>query len=454
MLSLTCFAQYEVTPLPFNTSYADEVAAVPINGGLLYCSNRPQSMLLSRTDMSGEHLFQIYVAYRKDSIQWEPPHILNRNLREKSHIGPSSLSVDGNTLYFTVNNSRDNGIYIARKTQTSWGKIRPFAYNSPKYKTAHPSLSRDEQRLFFASDMPGGFGGFDIYCCKWTGNGWASPENLGAEVNTPADELYPFIQGNGTLYFSSSGHGSMGGLDIFSVQETEGEWLMRRHPEAPINSPRDDFAYAAADDNGWEGYFSSNRAGKTVDMFAFNSLSRQVQQPLFPVFADCTEQKKNSYTYEFFEPGAIRLDTTTFYYEWNFGDGNIKRGEVVEHTYAAPGTYVVQLNVIDSLTGAFESRAADYRVEVRDAEQPYITAPETAAAGETINMDALKTNLPDMRIEDYYWMMGDGTQIKGESIRHAYPARGNYRIRLGVTGVSKETGEKVKICVFRDISIN
>ncbi len=437
---------YEVAPLSINTSYADEVAAVPYGDGLIYCSNRNMNVIVSRTDSKDEHLFHLFYVPRKDSIHWGNPYILDKNLTPYAHQGPCSVSANGNEIYFTLNSKEGNGIYSATKEGDHWSNVRPFVHNSPAYRTAHPSLSRDGKRLFFASDMPGGQGGFDIYCCEWTPRGWGEPVNLGPEVNTSSDELYPFIQENNILYFSSYGHQSMGGLDIFSVREINGTWGLLQYLEAPVNSEYDDFAYVASDAEGMDGYFSTDRGGKNVDIFSFKSL--------FPYFAEYKEQEENDYTYIFDDPGTIDLDSTTFIYEWDLGDGTRKRGKEVEHTFASTGHYIIQLNVIDSLTGEFTKQAAIYDdFYVLDIEQPYMTITGTFEAGKSLSLSATKTYLPQMDIDGYYWILGDGTRVKGENIEHIFAAPGEYQIQLGVTGKSKETGEEMKVSSSRTITI-
>jgi chitodextrinase len=453
---LSAQALYEVAPLPFNTSYADEVAAVSSASGLIYCANSNQNIIFGRKDQNDEYLFQLY-AVQKDGSEWGASAVLYKGLMPNAHKGTGSMSADGKTLYFTANNKQVNGIFIAQKSGNAWANVRPFVHNSAKYKVAHPSLSGDGKRLFFASDMPGGFGGFDIYSCEWTANGWSKPNNLGEEVNSAGNELYPFIQGNGVLFFSSTGHGSMGGLDIFLVHQQQGKWTARQQLEAPVNSNKDDFAYIASDKIGSSGYFSTNRSGKTVDIFSFKSLS--AFESVFPVFAECKEQEENDYTFVF-EPTSFRVDTfdtedvASYYYEWDFGDGAVVRGEKIEHSFASPGVYMVQLNVVDTLTGELESRAADYKVEVTDIEQPYITVKETATAGEKLTLDAHKTYLPNINIEEYYWMLGDGTTIQGASVTHSYTTSGIYQITLGVMGTHKKTGKPAGVCIFRNVVID
>ncbi|MDR0815701.1 MAG: PKD domain-containing protein [Bacteroidales bacterium] len=437
--------RYEVQPLPFNTSYADEVAAIPCANGILFCSNKNQNVLLSRTDLNDEYLFQLYEVERKDE-KWNHPHILQKELISSAHQGPGSLSADGNTLYLTVNDKHTNGIFITRKEGGIWGNVRPFEYNNATYKTAHPSISKDGKYLFFASDMPGGFGGFDIYCCEWTGSKWGKPNNLGEAVNTEANELYPFIQSENILFFASAGHNSAGGLDIFSVIRHNGKWTTRHHEDEPFNSANDDFAYTSPD-GGSSGYFSSNRNGKTIDVFSFKSL--------VPIFSDCIEPEENDYTYVFDFKTSEKDTTENYTYRWDFGDGGVVKGNeaAVSHTFPSTGTYVVSLYVTDLFTGE-ETLEAEYDVLVEDVEQACITAPETATAGEKITLDASLSNLPNINIENYYWVVGEGIVIEGKTIEHIYTTSGTHSVTLGITGTDKETGEKIKICTYKNIIVN
>ncbi|MDR1172643.1 MAG: PKD domain-containing protein [Bacteroidales bacterium] len=440
---------YVVEPLTLNTGYANEVFAIACEDGIIYCSDRRTSFLVNRVDSTDNPLYHLFYAHRKDSTKWGVPHLLSRNMPINAHQGPCSVSLDGQEIYFTANNETGQRIYSAQKSGKNWINIRPFAHNSPNYTTAHPSLSRDGTHLFFASDMPDGFGGFDIYVCERTVSGWGTPKNLGPGVNTPANELYPFIQGTGVLYFSSSGHNSMGGMDIFSVREVNGAWGQLYRMEEPINSAADDLSYTAADADGTGGYIASNRTGRTFNVFSFKSL--------FPVFSDCQEQEENEYNYEFRNLAAaddtIDLENTTLKYVWDLGDGTIMHGQVVEHAYASTGQYEVFLNVVDTLTNEINKEAAHYMMIVEDVEQPYITVSETLYAGALVTFDASKTYLPELDIEEYYWMFGDGTRDKGESAKHVFAAPGVYQVQLGVIGKSKYTGGELKYCTFLDITV-
>jgi hypothetical protein len=294
--------------------------------------------------------------------------------------------------------------------------------------------------------MPEGFGGFDLYVCEWSPRGWSAPQNLGAAVNTDGDEMYPFIQANGQLFFSSTAHRSTGGLDIYYTSEGyDRQWSAPISIGAPLNSPADDISYTATDPDGASGYIASNRSEKTYDLYAFRSL--------FPAFNDCPQQEENDYTYLLEEHGEALLDSSTLKLMWEMGDGTIKYGEEIEHTFPATGAYEVRLSVVDTLTSEIEKEVASYILEVTDIEQPYITVSQNLHAGTPATLHAGKTWLSDMEEKKYYWIFGDGTRARGQYTQHQYNAPGTYRIQLGVTGKSLYTGQPLKACACIELTV-
>jgi len=185
------------------------------------------------------------------------------------HDGPVNFSADGKTLMFTrveyITKKKDKDfvnrakIYFASGKGTNWSKVKPFQYNSDAYSVAHPCLSADGNYLIFTSDMPGGQGGKDLWYCKRNGDGWDKPVNLGFDINTSGDEMFPYIRKDGTLFFSSNGLAGFGGLDIFSAKEKEGKWIVSRNESMLLNSQADDFSICFLNDS--TGYFTSNREG-------------------------------------------------------------------------------------------------------------------------------------------------------------------------------------------------
>lgn len=192
-------------------------------------------------------------------------------LNSKYHEGPVTFFQDYEKLIFTRNNyskgrarkSKDGvtllKLYSSEKGSKKWGNIKELPFNSDNYSCGHPALNPEDNRLYFVSDMPGGQGGTDIYFVDYKDGEWGSPINLGKEVNTAGNELFPFIDENGNLYFASDGHAGLGGLDIFFSELYNG--IPREDPTNlgyPVNSEKDDFGLITDGDR-TEGYFSSNR---------------------------------------------------------------------------------------------------------------------------------------------------------------------------------------------------
>jgi outer membrane protein OmpA-like peptidoglycan-associated protein len=205
------------------------------------------------------------------------------NINSKYHEGPSAFFKDGQRVIFTRNNfvkgkaeNSSDGInklklYIANAAKDGWAGIAELPFNSNEYSTGHPSLNPKENYLFFASDMPGGYGGTDIYAAKIENGNWSQPINLGPKINTKGNEMFPYIDENGSLYFSSEGLPGLGGLDIFFVQLNDTE--VQGSPinlGTPINSNKDDFGILT-DGLRKSGYFSSNRkrGGDDDDIYKF-----------------------------------------------------------------------------------------------------------------------------------------------------------------------------------------
>ena len=140
-------------------------------------------------------------------------------------------------------------IYTATLEGKKWKNITPFEYNGADYSVAHPWISENGKQLFFASDMPGGFGGMDIYVSELNDGNWSEPVNLGEEVNTKGNEVFPFIHADETLYFASDDHETLGGLDIFYATENGGNWDIPTNLEEPFNSEEDDFGFIVDLDN-------------------------------------------------------------------------------------------------------------------------------------------------------------------------------------------------------------
>ncbi len=208
-------------------------------------------------------------------------------INTKYHESSTVFTKDGRTMYFTRNNytgkrrkSDANGttklkLYKASLKNDKWTDIRELPFNSDEYSVAHPALSADESRLYFASDMPGTEGLSDIYFVKVLGeNTYGEPINLGKNINTEGRETFPFITEKGDLFFASDGHIGLGGLDVFVAKPSlKGKYKEPYNVGKPINSPDDDFSFILDEDDKI-GYFTSNRLGGlgSDDIYAFQQI--------------------------------------------------------------------------------------------------------------------------------------------------------------------------------------
>lgn len=216
----------------------------------------------------------------------------SKTLNSKYHEGPATFTRDGARVIFTRNNFNDgkyrtssDGInklklYTATQTSGKWSAAEELPFNSDDYSTGHPALSKDDKLLYFASDMPGGMGGTDIYVSRWTGKSWGKPMNLGKPINTKGNEMFPYVDAKGNLYLASDGQAGLGGLDIFFAELNDQGDQARRilNLGEPINSEKDDFGLIT-DGERKMGYFSSNRknGGADDDIYRFSR-----EGPLYP----------------------------------------------------------------------------------------------------------------------------------------------------------------------------
>ncbi len=221
-------------------------------------------------------------ASKEEDLSAEP-YLLRGKVRSSYHEGPAVLLPEG-SLLFTRNNyiggksqkssSGVNKLKLYTASGSQWDKITSFPYNNNEYSTGHPALSRDGKILIFASDMPRGFGGTDLYYCVRTGEGkkWGRPVNLGPKINTEGNEQFPYLSKDGKLYFSSTGHPGLGGLDIFEVLLRDLKPMTSpKNLGSDINSSSDDFGFIQ-DEVGRTGFFSSNRRGND-DIYQFARMS-------------------------------------------------------------------------------------------------------------------------------------------------------------------------------------
>ncbi len=280
------YERYTLSELNINTEF-NEYGAIELGENIVFSSSRDDGVSVKRLYGWDEQPFlDIYIT-SKENGSVESTYSLVGDVNTKFHDATPTFNSNGTKMYFSRNNHDGNkkindaegtgqvGIYSADLIDGVWTNVTPINLNNPNYLVYNPSLNKDGTKLYFASDMPDGYGGTDIYVSEINADGsFEEPTNLGPIVNSEGNEGFPFIHNEGVLYFSSDGHVGMGLLDVYAaVQDENGEVLNIINLGDPINSKRDDFAYYLSDE-GFNGYVASNRKGGVGndDIYAFDRI--------------------------------------------------------------------------------------------------------------------------------------------------------------------------------------
>ncbi|TLX70673.1 tetratricopeptide repeat protein [Labilibacter sediminis] len=240
---------------------------------VIFSSMRTESKSKRKNKVTGQGTSSIYYSKIDAKGEWTEPEAFEEPINyPQFDDGTPCVTLDGKQLYFTrcrYDNTKPMGAEIVSCSRTGgkWGEPEAITMGDDSLVVAHPAISSDGETLYFVSDRDGGYGGKDIWKTKRTGEGgWGEPENLGFAINTPGDEMFPYVRMDGTLYFSSDTHIGFGGQDIFRAEmnEEEGQWEIN-NMGAPINGPSDDFGIVFKGKSE-EGIFSSSRGStKGID---------------------------------------------------------------------------------------------------------------------------------------------------------------------------------------------
>lgn len=264
--------RFKIKNLGINTSLS-EFGAIQKGNVIVFAAPRKENTAFGkRFGWNGQAYLDLYQipanrTHAGDSIAVSFSKELNSKLHESNIV----FTKDGKTAYFTRNNlvkgkrKKDDKkvthvqLYKAEFLNGKWQNITPLPFNADTYSTEHPALSPDEKTLYFASDMPNGFGSFDLYEAQINNDGsFETPINLGPEINTEKKEQFPFVSTDNKLYFSSNGHPGFGSLDVFVSNIKNGMFSKPDNVGFPVNSGYDDFSFNI-NSTTKEGFFASNR---------------------------------------------------------------------------------------------------------------------------------------------------------------------------------------------------
>lgn len=315
------------------------------HNGLVFVSRYKSGPVDEKT---GETYLELFYSELDPNGLPTKPQNFSMELNSQKHEGPVSFNRKGDKIYFTRSNQR-NGvtkadknarvqlkIYEATQGYYDWENVKELPFNSDRYSCMHPAMSPDEKKLFFSSDMPGGYGGMDLYFVEKLESGWSKPINLGPDVNTRKNEVFPFYHESGTLFFTSDGHQGLGGLDMYMIDISGRKWGRVINLGAPFNTINDDLGLIL-NERGTRGYFSSDREGgfgkDDVYMFDIPAGIKGIELPeqintIVTVYDSETSKRvigAGVYLYERSEDGLLDNDEL---YNLELVPGNSTSGEL------------------------------------------------------------------------------------------------------------------------------
>ena len=266
--------QFSIKNLDINTS-AQEFGTSYYNNHIVFASTRTGvESIVRKWNWNRKSFLNLFHSTADENNELSDITKCRRKINRKYHDGPASFSADGSYMVFTRNNYENTDtdgvvrleLLSSEYVDGEWVNENLLPFNNDNYSVGHGSLSSDSKTLYFASDMPGGKGGVDIYkAIRNTDGSWGKAINLGDKINTEGNEMFPFIQTEGELlFFASDGHPGLGGLDNFVTFVSEGSYGDPINMGTPINTNMDDFAFVL-DDKQKAGYLSSNREGGKGD---------------------------------------------------------------------------------------------------------------------------------------------------------------------------------------------
>ena len=266
----------EVRMIPINSPQAD-LGVTVMDDLLLFSSARGEGVGgKNEYKWDDQPFLNLYTALLKGNTASEPL-VMRREVNSRYHDGTATYDSIAHRLYFTrdnvfygtLNKSESGELKLAiyhsdistgEYNQKEWGALVPFTHNDPEYNTGHPCVSPDGKRMYFASDRPGGNGGVDIWYSDKLGEEWGVPMNMGEKVNTSGNEMYPFVNRDSVLYFSSNGHAGLGGYDLFYCRLAPSGPTAVLNLGYPVNTRFDDRnLFLLRDDS--TGFFVSDRPG-------------------------------------------------------------------------------------------------------------------------------------------------------------------------------------------------
>ena len=434
----------EIKPLGL-MSGAQTIYPTVVDSTLYFSSNQKWSLGKTYFDQRGDHMFRIFKVDLENGKPKGSPSLYFGKTERPYNMFSIAFAPDG-TAYVSQNNINAKvvrGAPVSIYEYTSEGSDatgRALPWLSVKSNSSTTAVSPDGKMMIFASDMAGGEGRSDLYYCKREPGGWGDPINMGTTINTPGVEIAPYFHSSGKIFFSSNGRDDSQGLDLYYTFKTDTGFAAPVKFDEEINGTRDEYGLYYSDDEKW-GFFTSNRKGHD-EIYVFHRT--------FPTFAEKDSLEQVELCYTLFENSTENYDPSEYKFKWTFGDGQSAMGIEVDHCFPGPGTYDIELTVVDVATGEEMFSLVQYPLEIKKANQVGIVFPKVIKAGESVTFQADPEGLVDFKPLDFWWRLGNGEQQKGPMAITKYDKPGRYRVECGTIDARERD---VKKCTWVEIEV-
>ena len=404
---------------------------------------------LKKSGWTGRSFINLFYSTQTDTAFTEPKVFSGKLVASNKNIGNPTF-VDSTRIFFTKNGvelSKRNVYNLSLFTAENaggnrWKNIKILPFSSKEFNFMHPSVSTDGRYLYFVSDKGGGEGGTDIWVSKRTKDGWSRTKNLGVNVNTAANEGYPFIDKDGKLYFCSKGHPGYGGFDIFMTEQDEsGEWKKPINLGSPINSPRDDISIFI-DKKANKGMFTSNRSGGDDDIYLFKILNEPKNKKEVAMAVPVVTKTK------MVEEKEIVEEKTTGTKKEKINE-KVLKNEMVEKEEASTILFVEKDNEpLEELKEKKVSKVKKEKKKVKKEKNPRKEiaiskpdiSPEMPVLIETVKREEVveKTSLPDFYYLSEIKKMVDNDQIQAAQIFRLEDVKYDFEVYQVTPEVAKQ----------------
>lgn len=297
---ITAFESCEVTNFKLVNTKRHEFAPVLFGDGIAYVTELKEK----KDGKTGTYFDLKFTHFTKDiNIPF------SEQIHSNGHLGPIAFTSDQRVVYYTKNEESKKGkdgkyhmkLHRSSYSRREWKPKTPFRYNSDDYSILHPSISSNGKILIFSSNMPGGLGGYDLYMCHASGRGWKKPINLGPNVNSEKNEVFPFIYENHWVIYASDGKEGYGALDLYISDNLDEEWSYGENLGPTLNTEADDFSLIIDPTSSTGYYASSRKGGKGKDDIYKINFSEPIIKRKEDVFGTTASTKQDSSSAKYVE---------------------------------------------------------------------------------------------------------------------------------------------------------